>query len=62
MSARVSQDASICPLSIRWHGYGGFGAKTAAALLAELIIDLGGYGQAAPEFGPPFPNDYWARN
>lgn len=43
---------SIRPLAIRWHGRGGFGAKTAAALLAELIIDLGGYGQAAPEFGP----------
>jgi pyruvate ferredoxin oxidoreductase gamma subunit len=43
---------SIRRLSIRWHGRGGFGAKTAAALLAELIIDLGGYGQAAPEFGP----------
>jgi Pyruvate ferredoxin/flavodoxin oxidoreductase len=45
-------EISIRPLSIRWHGRGGFGAKTAAALLAELIIDLGGYGQAAPEFGP----------
>lgn len=39
-------------LSIRWHGRGGFGAKTAAALLAELIIEGGGFGQAAPEFGP----------
>jgi len=43
---------SIRPLAIRWHGRGGFGAKTAASLLAELVIDLGGYGQAAPEFGP----------
>ncbi|MBI2247557.1 MAG: 2-oxoacid:acceptor oxidoreductase family protein [Armatimonadetes bacterium] len=40
------------PLSVRWHGRGGFGAKTAAMLLAELIIDAGAYGQAAPEFGP----------
>lgn len=40
------------PLAIRWHGRGGFGAKTAAALLAELAIDAGAYGQAAPEFGP----------
>jgi len=48
----LSARAAIRPLAIRWHGRGGFGAKTAAALLAELIIDLGGYGQAAPEFGP----------
>src|SRR5574340_1583284 len=47
-----STGIAIRPLSVRWHGRGGFGAKTAAALLAELIIDLGGYGQAAPEFGP----------
>lgn len=40
------------PLTVRWHGRGGFGAKTAATLLAEMIIDAGGYGQAAPEFGP----------
>lgn len=43
---------TLRPLSVRWHGRGGFGAKTAATLLAELIIDAGGYGQAAPEFGP----------
>lgn len=47
-----STGAAIRPLTIRWHGRGGFGAKTAAALLAELVIDRGGYGQAAPEFGP----------
>lgn len=40
------------PLSIRWHGRGGYGAKTAAMLLAEAIIDAGWYAQAAPEFGP----------
>jgi len=39
-------------LSFRWHGRGGYGAKTAAILLAEAIIDAGGYAQAAPEFGP----------
>lgn len=39
-------------LSIRWHGRGGYGAKTAAMLLAEAVIDAGGFGQAAPEFGP----------
>ncbi|MDR7402188.1 MAG: 2-oxoacid:acceptor oxidoreductase family protein [Armatimonadota bacterium] len=43
---------AIPRLDIRWHGRGGFGAKTAAALLAEWVIDMGGYGQAAPEFGP----------
>ncbi len=40
------------PLAVRWHGRGGYGAKTAAALLAEAVIDAGGYAQAAPEFGP----------
>ncbi|MDQ7828464.1 MAG: 2-oxoacid:acceptor oxidoreductase family protein [Armatimonadota bacterium] len=40
------------PLTIRWHGRGGYGAKTAATLLAEAVIDAGGFGQAAPEFGP----------
>ena len=39
-------------LTIRWHGRGGYGAKTAATLLAEAVIDAGGYGRAAPEFGP----------
>ncbi len=47
-----SARSALRPLAIRWHGRGGFGAKTAASLLAELIIDLGSYGQAAPEFGP----------
>jgi pyruvate ferredoxin oxidoreductase gamma subunit len=47
-----TEGTSVPRLQIRWHGRGGFGAKTAAALLAELAIDLGGYGQAAPEFGP----------
>jgi pyruvate ferredoxin oxidoreductase gamma subunit len=39
-------------LSIRWHGRGGFGAKTAAMLLAEAVIDAGWFAQASPEFGP----------
>lgn len=51
-SEHVELPASLRPLSVRWHGRGGFGAKTAAMLFAEMIIDAGGYGQAAPEFGP----------
>jgi pyruvate ferredoxin oxidoreductase gamma subunit len=51
-SEHVGLPANLRPLSVRWHGRGGFGAKTAATLLAEMIIDAGGYGQAAPEFGP----------
>lgn len=39
-------------LNIRWHGRGGFGAKTAALLLAEAVIEAGGHAQASPEFGP----------
>lgn len=40
------------PLEIRWHGRGGYGAKTAALLLAEVVIEFGGFAQASPEFGP----------
>jgi pyruvate ferredoxin oxidoreductase gamma subunit len=40
------------PLEIRWHGRGGYGAKTAAMLLAEAVIESGGFAQASPEFGP----------
>ncbi|MDR5683192.1 MAG: 2-oxoacid:acceptor oxidoreductase family protein [Armatimonadota bacterium] len=39
-------------LGIRWHGRGGYGVKTAAMLLAEAVIDAGGWAQASPEFGP----------
>ncbi len=50
---RENSVAGVIPsLTIRWHGRGGSGAATAAALLAEAIIDAGGYAQAAPEFGP----------
>jgi pyruvate ferredoxin oxidoreductase gamma subunit len=38
---------------IRWHGRGGQGAKTAALLLAEVILQTGEYYvQAFPEYGP----------
>ncbi|MDR0915502.1 MAG: 2-oxoacid:acceptor oxidoreductase family protein [Endomicrobium sp.] len=38
---------------IRWHGRGGQGAKTAALLFAEIIIQTGEYYiQAFPEYGP----------
>jgi len=38
---------------IRWHGRGGQGAKTAALLLGESAIKVGGkYVQAFPEYGP----------
>ena len=47
-----SSGVAVRELSIRWHGRGGYGAKTAAILLAEAIIDTGAYAQAAPEFGP----------
>jgi pyruvate ferredoxin oxidoreductase gamma subunit len=38
-------------LEIRWHGRGGQGAKTAAAMVAEVAIEAGKYAQAAPEYG-----------
>ncbi len=37
---------------IRWHGRGGLGAKTAALLLGEALIQKGKYAQAFPEYGP----------
>ncbi|RLE48518.1 MAG: hypothetical protein DRJ31_07030 [Candidatus Methanomethylicota archaeon] len=38
-------------IEIRWHGRGGQGAVTAAALLARAIINEGKYAQAIPSFG-----------
>jgi pyruvate ferredoxin oxidoreductase gamma subunit len=43
----MSQDVEI-----RWHGRGGQGAKTAAFLLAESLIDQGKYAQGFPDYGP----------
>jgi pyruvate ferredoxin oxidoreductase gamma subunit len=37
---------------IRWHGRGGQGAKTAAFLLAESLIDQGKFAQGFPDYGP----------
>ncbi len=51
-AARSAGARGAEPVSVRWHGRGGYGAKTAATLLAEAIIDAGGFAQAAPEFGP----------
>jgi pyruvate ferredoxin oxidoreductase gamma subunit len=36
---------------VRFHGRGGQGAKTAAALLAEAALDQGKYVQSFPEYG-----------
>ena len=37
---------------IRWHGRGGQGAKTAAFLLAESLIEQGKYAQGFPDYAP----------
>jgi pyruvate ferredoxin oxidoreductase gamma subunit len=37
---------------IRWHARGGQGAKTAAALIAEVALVEGKYSQGFPEYGP----------
>lgn len=37
---------------VRWHGRGGQGAKTAALLLAEAVIEEGKHGQGFPDYGP----------
>jgi len=39
-------------VEIRWHGRGGQGAKTAAFLLAESLIDQGKFAQGFPDYGP----------
>lgn len=39
-------------MEIRWHGRGGQGVVTAAALLAEAALEQGKYFQSFPEFGP----------
>ena len=39
-------------IGIRWHGRGGQGAVTSAALLAQAAIYEGKYAQAFPSFGP----------
>jgi len=39
-------------LEIRWHGYGGQGAVTAAKLAAAASLREGKHFQAFPEFGP----------
>ena len=37
-------------IEIRWHGRGGQGVVTAAALLAEAALEQGKYFQSFPEF------------
>jgi pyruvate ferredoxin oxidoreductase gamma subunit len=37
---------------IRWHARGGQGAKTAAALVAEVALAEGKHSQGFPEYGP----------
>jgi pyruvate ferredoxin oxidoreductase gamma subunit len=39
-------------VEIRWHGRGGQGAKTAAFLLAESLIEQGKFAQGFPDYGP----------
>ena len=39
-------------LEIRWHGRGGLGAKTAALVFGQALIEEGLNVQAIPEFGP----------
>ena len=39
-------------VSIRWHGRGGQGAKTAALLLAQSALEEGKYSQGYPDYGP----------
>lgn len=45
----VNQDYGT--IEIRWHGRGGQGAKSASAVLAEVLFLGGKYVQAFPEYG-----------
>ena len=38
-------------LEVRWHGRGGQGAKSASAILAEVLFEEGKHVQAFPEYG-----------
>lgn len=38
-------------IEVRWHGRGGQGAKSASAILAEVLFEEGKFAQAFPEYG-----------
>ncbi len=38
-------------IEVRWHGRGGQGAKSASAILAEVLFEEGKHVQAFPEYG-----------
>ena len=38
-------------IEVRWHGRGGQGAKSASAILAEVLFEGGKFVQAFPEYG-----------
>ena len=38
-------------VEVRWHGRGGQGAKSASAILAEVLFENGKHVQSFPEYG-----------
>jgi pyruvate ferredoxin oxidoreductase gamma subunit len=44
-------DANKGTIEVRWHGRGGQGAKSASAILAEVLFEGGRHVQAFPEYG-----------
>ncbi len=44
-------DTMNSTIEVRWHGRGGQGAKSASAILAEVLFEEGKYAQAFPEYG-----------
>ena len=44
-------DVSSGTIEVRWHGRGGQGAKSASAILAEVLFEGGKHVQAFPEYG-----------
>jgi pyruvate ferredoxin oxidoreductase gamma subunit len=44
-------DTAKGTIEVRWHGRGGQGAKSASAILAEVLFDGGKHVQAFPEYG-----------
>ena len=44
-------DTTKGTVEVRWHGRGGQGAKSASAILAEVLFENGRHVQAFPEYG-----------
>jgi pyruvate ferredoxin oxidoreductase gamma subunit len=51
MEGKTMVDTMNGTIEVRWHGRGGQGAKSASAILAEVLFSEGKHVQAFPEYG-----------